>query len=142
MRLEATKRSLNVTCLKYFWCATAKFLCFPSLEKVRAKFTVFPVPWPPYQYLRQQFRVHVLFVKKRQPYSAYVLSFISKFLGMYIGLFCCTRRSQRQCKICIHVCTHFCTLDCRCIFHAYPTPHKNTKYFPRCARIFDPRTEN
>ena len=22
-------------------------LCFPSLEKVRTKFPVFPVPWPP-----------------------------------------------------------------------------------------------
>ena len=39
---------------KYFPCVSKTFpvlqqnsLCFPCLEKVRAKFPVFPVPWPP-----------------------------------------------------------------------------------------------
>ena len=39
---------------KYFPCVSKTFpvlqqnsLCFPCLEKVRTKFPVFPVPWPP-----------------------------------------------------------------------------------------------
>ena len=39
---------------KYFPCVSKFFpvpeqnsLCFPCLEKVRTKFPVFPVPWPP-----------------------------------------------------------------------------------------------
>ena len=32
---------------KFFPVSEQNFLCFPCLEKVRTKFPVFPVPWPP-----------------------------------------------------------------------------------------------
>ena len=42
---------------KYFTCVCKFFpvseqnsLCFPCLEKVRTKFPVFPVPWPPWRH--------------------------------------------------------------------------------------------
>ena len=44
---------------KYFPCVSKTFpvlqqnsLCFPCLEKVRSKFPVFPVPWPPCSFLK------------------------------------------------------------------------------------------
>ena len=45
---------INKYSQKYFPCVSKTFpvlqqnsLCFPCLEKVRTKFPVFPVPWPP-----------------------------------------------------------------------------------------------
>ena len=32
---------------KFFPVSEQNSLCFPCLEKVRTKFPVFPVPWPP-----------------------------------------------------------------------------------------------
>ena len=47
---------------KYFPCVSKTFpvlqqnsLCFPCLEKVRPKFPVFPVPWPPCFWSIEQF---------------------------------------------------------------------------------------
>ena len=47
---------------KYFPCVSKTFpvlqqnsLCFPCLEKVRTKFPVFPVPWPPCFFFWQNF---------------------------------------------------------------------------------------
>ena len=52
---------------KYFPCVSKIFpvlqqnsLCFPCLEKVRTKFPVFPVPWPPCRFLSG----HLLFMVK------------------------------------------------------------------------------
>ena len=46
---------MNKYSQKYFPCVSKTFpvlqqnsLCFPCLEKVRTKFPVFPVPWPPW----------------------------------------------------------------------------------------------
>ena len=43
-------------------------LCFPCLEKVRTKFPVFPVPWPPCCYLNRNCYVALRF-KKRYRYG-------------------------------------------------------------------------